>query len=197
MFHFLKVIANFAPIGAVIVFAIGLCQYSRAERWKRTEFVAKLFKEFSDDPNCDVAMSLLAGDKRKIFYEAGGKWESYDYDYDVLCVALADPAKEKQLEPYQLHIRESLDQFFVYIEQFDRAIKNRLVSRTDVYPYFGYWIGLLKGDNTIKKKMREDARQAVIDYMNRQEFDDAENFFLKRKWDEKTGWKKWLCGLIR
>jgi hypothetical protein len=71
MLHFLKGIANLAPIGAVIVFAIGLCQYSRAERWKRTEFVAKLFKEFSDDPNCEVAMCLLAGEKRKIFMRLG------------------------------------------------------------------------------------------------------------------------------
>jgi hypothetical protein len=197
MSHYLKEVADLAPIGAVIVVAIGLLQYWRAESWKRTEFVARLFKEFSDDPNCDVAMCLLAGDRRKIFYEAGGKWENYDYDYNVLCVALADQAKEKQLESYQLHIRDSLDQFFVYIEQFDRAIKNRLVSCTDVYPYFGYWIGLLKGGNTIKKRMREDARLAVIGYMNREEFDDAENFFLKRKWDDEVGWQKWLCGLIR
>jgi hypothetical protein len=197
MFHLIRGIANFAPIGAVIVFAFGLYQYRRAEAWKRTEFVAQLFKKFSDDPNCDVAMCLLSGEKRKIFYEVGGKWESYEYEYNVLCAALADQPIDKKLESDQLHMRESLDQFFVYIEQFDRAIQNNLVSDTEVYPYFGYWIGLLKGDVRIRKRMREDARLAVINYMNREEFDDAKNFFMDRSWDEKATWKERLCRLIQ
>ena len=78
-----------------------------------------------------------------------------------------------------MHIRDTLDTFFVYLEQFDRAIQRRLVSKEDVYPYFGYWIALLTGDpDTSPPKDVLDSIQKYIDVAG---FDDVQNF-LKRKW---------------
>jgi hypothetical protein len=181
--HLDKIVLAATAFGTFIVFALGLYKYWRAESWKRTEFVARLYKEFSDDPDCEVALYLLGGDRRIIFYKQGDEWKSYEYDYGVLCEALDVSNANRVLDAKHLHIRDSLDQFFVYIEQFDRAIECKLVSQADVYPYFGYWIGLLHGDPEIKPLMDDDARKKTLKYMIDAGFDDAENFFLKRKWD--------------
>jgi len=120
--------------------------------------------------------------------------ESYDFDNDVLGKALS--SKKRKLSEPELHIRDSLDQFFVYIQRFERAIRNRLISQRDVYPYFGYWIGLLKNDGSIKKRMRPNARCAVIRHMVRSEFDDAGKFFFRRAWEEPDSLRMRICRLI-
>jgi hypothetical protein len=183
-------LSSLAPIGAVIIFLFAVIKYYRAEAWKRTEYVAKLYKEFSDDASCQTAMCILEGDERKLYYESAVDGKPYKFNIDVLCEALS--SKLERPSEAQLHIRDSLDQFFVYIEQFERAIKNKLVKQADVYPYFGYWIGLLKNDGTIKKKMSRSARRAVVLHMFRGEFDDAEDFFFRRNWHERFSLKRWI-----
>src|SRR5262245_5217507 len=104
---------NLAPLGALlaslaalIVFTLRLIQYIRAESWKRTEFVAKLYKEFSDNEDCKRALWFLQGDRRKLHYKEGGRLVGYRYDHKVLIAALTDAAAkpQKQLTPTQLHI---------------------------------------------------------------------------------------------
>jgi len=192
--HPLSHLRGLAPIGAAIVFFFGYRQYKRAESWKRTEYVAKQYKEFSDDLSCQTAMCILDGEDRKFFYENNKDEESYDFDNDVLGKALS--SKKRKLSEPELHIRDSLDQFFVYIQRFERAIRNRLISQRDVYPYFGYWIGLLKNDGSIKKRMRPNARCAVIRHMVRSEFDDAGKFFFRRAWEEPDSLRMRICRLI-
>jgi hypothetical protein len=169
-----------APLAAVTVFAIALAQYVRAEAWKKTEFVAKLYKEFSDDEDCKHALWILVGDKRKIYYREGNDLVGYDYDYNVLLDALTRAVARKELNPAQLHIRDTLDRLFVYLEQFDRAIQRRLVSQDDVFPYFGYWVDLLKGEPDVSPpKPVLDSILAYIDFAG---FDDVQKF-LERKWE--------------
>jgi len=170
---------KFAPLGAVIVFVVALAQYIRSEAWKKTEFVAKLYKEFSENEDCKRALWLLQGDNRTLYYKDGDKLVSYPYDYDFLVTTLTDALDNKVLTPAQLHIRDTLDTFFVYLEQFERAIQRKLVSQNDVYPYFGYWIAILNGDPDMKTP--KPVVDALEKYIKDAGFDDVEEF-LKRKW---------------
>jgi hypothetical protein len=170
-----------APLGAVVVFSIALFKYWRAESWKKTEFVAKLYKEFSDDQDCKQALWFLQGDKRKIYYKAGEKIVECDFSRDVLRDALsAAVEKGRELSPFELHIRDTLDRFFVYIEQFERAVQRKLVFQDDVYPYFGYWIALLKGEPDVNPPP-PDVLGSIRKYIDDAGFDDVQKF-LKRKW---------------
>ncbi|SEF07357.1 hypothetical protein SAMN05519104_8345 [Rhizobiales bacterium GAS188] len=181
MTHLIKELKEFAPIGAVLVFAIGLIQYLRSESWKKTEFVAKLYKDFSADPDCQRALWLLQGDKRMISYKDGEHFQQYQFDKSVLVKALTGLTKKKH-EPTndELHIRDTLDRFLVYIEQFERAIQRHLVSQRDVYPYFGYWIALLKGELSLKP--HSPVLRSILKYIDDAGFDDVQSF-LARDWE--------------
>jgi hypothetical protein len=176
----LHVLADFAPFGAVLVFAVALAQYIRAESWRRTEFVANLYKEFSENEDCKRALWMLQGDKRKLYYKEGETLHEYQCNDDVIRIALTEAIAENQLSPSQLHIRDTLDNFFIYIEQFDRAIQRRLVSQRDVFPYFGYWIDLLTviPDDSPRKSTLDK----IIEYIDHAGFDDVQKF-LGRKWE--------------
>lgn len=169
-----------APLGAVVVFAIALAQYVRSENWKKTEFVAKLFKEFSESQDCRNACWILEGDPREIFYKCGEKYERYSYNFDELSKAIDGAIGQALLSAHQLHMLDSLDGFLIYIEQFERAIQRRLVKQDDVYPYFGYWIGVLSGQEgwAPPKPILEKIRA----YIKHGGFDDVEQF-LAREWD--------------
>src|SRR5215216_4539285 len=161
---------------AVMIFEAGRRQYKRAENWRRTEFLAKLYKDFSDDNACRRATWMLDGGERIIYFEEGNDQKAFPVNEDVLFKALRDYSSDKKYSDLELHIRESLDRFFVYLEQFDRAIQNNLVEQHEVYPYFGYWIDLLNGAGPMDDKVRRRIR----DYINDSGFEDVDR--LLRRW---------------
>src|SRR5262249_32863512 len=101
---------TYAPLGAVIVFAVAVFKYYRAESWKKTEFVAKLYKEFSNDQDCKRALWFLQGDRRKVYEKTGDHILEYEVSHEILREALiAAVTKDKELTSTQLHIRDTLD----------------------------------------------------------------------------------------
>ena len=159
-----SIFAALGTVVAVVIFCSGLRQYKKAESWKRTEFLAKLYSEFSSDPAAIHAMWMLDGDDRKIFFEEGDKHKAYRINQKIIVDALRRYSPKREFSQRELHIRDSFDSFFVFIEQFDRAIQNRLVDKNEVRPYFAYWIALLNepGDNDDE----EELRRQVLDYVD-------------------------------
>ncbi len=47
---------------AVLIFFSGLRQYTKAESWKKTEYIAKLYSKFADDPGAVRAIWMMDGD---------------------------------------------------------------------------------------------------------------------------------------
>jgi hypothetical protein len=171
----------FTSVGAIIglaIFAFGAYQYWRAERWKRTEFLAKLYSEFLSDPWANRAMWMLDGDTRRIYFEEGDKHKLYKVDWKAVCNGLREYDSTREFTSLDLHIRDSFDAFFTYIVQFELAIKNGLVKKADVRPYLAYWSELLNVE--AKEVESEKLRNCVIKYIDDVGFSAVEEF-LKRK----------------
>lgn len=163
----------------LIVAAVGgglaLRQYRQNQKWKETEFIANLYKEFADNLSCQRAMWMLDWNGRDIdFGPLGKEW----CDWGILKSALRkhDSAPFTELEMY---IRDTFDKFFSYIEQFERAIRNELIDQDQVYPYFAYWIDLLLGG----RHLGPDVRARVLGYIKIYGFSDVHEFL--NRWPEK------------
>jgi hypothetical protein len=139
--------------------------------------LAKLHSEFSNDPGARRAMWMLDGDDRSIFFEEGDKHKRYRVDQKILWDALRRYSPERKFSPFDLHIRDSLDRFLVYIEEVDRAIENGLIDKDEAYPYFFYWIKLLNDPGETTED--EEARKRVLDYINVIGFKHVERFLAR------------------
>jgi len=162
---------------AVIIFFSGVRQYKKAESWKKTEFLAKLYSEFSNDLPSLHAGWMIEGDSRDIFFEEGDAQVAHPVDLEKICNALRRYEPGTEFSPLDLHIRDSFDSFFVYIEQFDRAIQNGLVDKDEVFPYFTYWITRLNSPD--EDKDGERLRIQILDYIDQIGYEHVQRF-LKR-----------------
>lgn len=153
------------------VFAFALFQYRRGESWKKSEFIAKLYKDFIDDPDCQRAMWMLDWSARRINFGSEEHPKIETCTEEILLAALRkhDGTRFTELEA---RIRDTFDRFFLYIEQFERAIQNKLVGENQVYPYFAYWIDLLSG----KRHLSTAVRSRVLLYVKEYGYRDVERF---------------------
>lgn len=163
---------------AIVIFAFAVLQYRRGETWKKSEFIAKLYKDFMDDVSCQRAMWMLDWINRPIDFGTEKNPFVVKYNHQILMTALrkhdGNPFNDEEIV-----IRDAFDRFFVYIEQFERAIQNKLVHQEQVYPYFGYWIGLLSG----QLHLPNEIRLVVLNYIECYEFDDVKRFL--NRWSKR------------
>jgi len=159
-FAFLKdnkdAFSSLGTIGGLIIFGFAVYQYRRGETWKKSEFIAKLYKDFLDDVDCQRAMWMLDWNDRPINFGTDKKPVMEECTCKVLVAALRDHDKStKAFTGLETKIRDTFDRFFSYIEQFERAMQNKLVREEQVYPYFAYWIDLLTGGRHLDQAVRE------------------------------------------
>jgi len=168
---------------ALVIFERGRRQYHQAESWKRTEFLARLYKDFWDDPACRRAIMMLDGAKREICFEDGGSVTPFEQHH--LCNALRAANPEQPFTPYEFQIRDSMDRFFIYLEQFDRLIGTGLVKKEQVYPYFAYWIDQLNGAGAAGG-LDDQVRKSVNQYLRDCNFSNVTQFLARWPSPEKS-----------
>ncbi len=100
-------------IGALTVFALGLYQYARAQKWKRGEFIAAQIKEFEANKDIQIMMTILDWTDRKVYFpsEAGGDPVELRVDDQVLCSALLPHEAAGRYDRYEVLIRDRVDRF--------------------------------------------------------------------------------------
>lgn len=113
--------SSFGTIVALAIFAFAVFQYRRAEIWKKSEFIAKLYKDFVDDASCQRAMWMLDWDYRPINFGSEEKPDVQEYSWDLLVTALRKH-DATEFTDTEMRIRDIFDRFFLYLEQFERAI---------------------------------------------------------------------------
>jgi hypothetical protein len=186
-----SLISSLAAFLAVSTFVFAICRYNRAENWKRTEFLAKLYQDFIKDPACKRVMRMLDWTSgREIDFGTVSKRSRVRYDGKLLMSALrlhdADERSNPQGDNYsnvEMMIRDDFDQFFSYIEQFDHAIQNGLVGEAQVEPYFAYLVGVLKGRKVNGKDshLPGEERTSIDKYINRYGFTGVRRFLDRWK----------------
>jgi hypothetical protein len=166
-------ISSAGTIFALAVFAFAVFQYRRGESWKKSEFIAKLYKDFIDDADCQRAMWMLDWFDREINFGLSSKGESLIEVCSSVVVAKA--LRKHSIAPFtevEVKIRDTFDRFFLYIEQFERAMQNKLIRERQVYPYFAYWIDLLSG----KRHLSPALQTAILSYISEYGYRDVERF---------------------
>ncbi|HZP21239.1 MAG TPA: hypothetical protein VFB16_13655 [Bauldia sp.] len=159
-------------VGALAI-VFGVYQYYRSEKWKRLEFVSKSYKETIDDALCQRALTLIDYPADIISSVPDLKEFSKKDDCGLHKVALASALdfSQDEVTALDVEVRKYFDRLFVYMEQFERAIRAGLVKEAEVLPYFNYWI--------YKINTEDSAGAAIRKYVEEAEFDDVERF-LKR-----------------
>jgi hypothetical protein len=172
--------------GTITALAFGFRQYARAEKWKRSEFVAKEIKEFESDATVRNALQMIDWGERRINLFLVQNPTDADYikitredqwrallphrlkpEYPSLSV-LQKGSKELhdceiRFTPVEAKIRDTYDSFLGYFERFANFIKSDLVTANEFKSYIGYWIdSIAAGDSA-----NDDAwRCALLTYIN-------------------------------
>ena len=82
-------------VGAGIAFLIGVSQYSKAQVWKRVEFVASEMKTFFDDEAAKAAMTMLDWRRKEMTlykFRNENDFERVQVSYSIVAISLGtDP----------------------------------------------------------------------------------------------------------
>jgi hypothetical protein len=129
-------------LGATFAFAIGLFQYRKAQRWKRSEWVAKEMKDFFGDPAVKTALQLLDWGSRKV------QLFPDKVEPEQRFVRVSDEDLRKALMYHSDHgnfseteaaLRDLFDHFLDRLERINSFVDAHLLSSDDVRPYLDYW----------------------------------------------------------
>jgi hypothetical protein len=166
--------SSLGAIGGLIIFAFAVYQYRRGETWKKSEFIAKLYRDFLDDVDCQRAMWMLDWGDRQINFGTDEK-PIFEECTSAILVAALRKHDGQGFTTLEMTIRDTFDRFFSYIEQFERAVQNKLVHEKQVYPYFAYWIELLNG----KRHLPTAVQNRIWEYVDTYGFKDVKRFVAR------------------
>jgi hypothetical protein len=159
---------------AFVAFLAGLVQYRHAQRWKRSELVAKEVKEFKSDPAVRNALFMLDWNEGyvELFPQEPDPAKRSALVTDALLGHALAPLPDKaaarlhdEFKREEVAIRAAFDELFDALERFEYFIQAGLVSRREFDPYLRYWVDLL-GDRSGRRKPPAvlDALWAYIDF---------------------------------
>ena len=150
-----------ALLGAAVGFVAGLIQYRKAQRWKRTEWVAQQVKAVLSDPLVDSALKMIDWGGRRILLYPTRQTEAERVEYvssEEVIEALQyhEDRRDRPFSDKEAAIRDAFDHLFDGLETIDGYIAARLITADDVRPYLDYW-----ADNLLKNSGNPRLRQVV------------------------------------
>lgn len=172
--HFASFVTDCIKIlGAVIVFAIGLQRYLKAEKWKRGEFIAAQIKDFEADRKIQLSMAMLDWSNRRLCFQ------SDECDKATL-IKVNDALLSSALLPHtvaggyysdEMTIRDCIDHYLDMLMRIDNFVTTRLIKVDELRPYIKYWIKLTAG------KMRghhsDEVFVLLLNYIQEYDFEGA------------------------
>lgn len=147
-------------LGGIIVFTIGSSQYKTAQRWKKSEFLAKEMNDFNNNEDVMRAMVMLDWTQAEIFlYEEERLNElkektELSFDNKLLEFAFSDHIQIKDFKDEGFVIRQIFDTFFYELGKFQIYLDNNLIAKQDLEKHVYYWLRILAGqDNKGKSSL--------------------------------------------
>jgi hypothetical protein len=135
---------------ALAAFAVSLCQYRRAQQWKRREFVAKEMEKIFQSPKAANALMMLDYTLRRIELLPQAS------EYPLRFVRVSEDWVAAALIPHVVAgrpsyggegaaIRDCFDDLLTRLDNIQDMIEAKLVLSEDVDKYLSYWTGKIAG----------------------------------------------------
>jgi hypothetical protein len=149
---------NIVTILTLIIGVIGLTkalvEYTRAQKWKKAEFLAKEVKDFYADKSVQRALLMLDWNIISIpLFDSEMKsnnQKTFDFDDEIFEKALKHHNETTFVENETI-VRKTMDDFLVKLSMFQNYIDSGLIKTKDLKPYFDYWIELIGNDKLDRK----------------------------------------------
>ena len=146
---FLKALAGaISVLVAVASFAFGVREYTKAQAWKRAEFVAGEYEKFQSRPSVRLAMQMLDWNTRDLALFPERDTVSTWVNDSMLSMALVPHVERPTFSTVEARIRDHFDVFFDGLESFDRHLQSGLVAREDLAPYLEYWLQIIGNERS-------------------------------------------------
>lgn len=145
-----KFLPFIASILGLLTFLKAIWEYTKAQKWKKLEFVANQMKEFNNDSDVKKAMQMLDYTNRNIVLDG----ENIVITDELLESALFPDLAGKNGNGFTLQeaqIRDIFDHFFDKLSTINQYISSGLITVEDVRPYLIYWIEILGKDDNERK----------------------------------------------
>lgn len=170
-------------IGAFVISIIllikGIYEYTKAQQWKKAEFVSKEIKEFYNDFDIKRAMILLDWNANKLELktnEIEGK-NKLTFNDNLIMSALQTHRESQSFTIEEVIIKGIFDNLFDRLTMFDNYIETGLIATKDIKPYLIYWIRII-GDFQNDRKTKE-VRTQIWEYIDEYGYDRIRPFCHK------------------
>ncbi|MEI6949619.1 hypothetical protein V9K67_20700 [Paraflavisolibacter sp. H34] len=145
-------------VGAIGLFK-ALIEYTKAQRWKKAEFLAKEVKEFFADNDVQRALLMLDWSIVDIplFENEIEDKKKFSFN-DLMLVTALRHHNETYFTDEETIIRQTFDEFLFKLGMFQNYIDSKLITKKDIEPYLSYWINLI-GNIDLERKDEQCFRQ--------------------------------------
>jgi hypothetical protein len=170
-----EIIAAFGVLTGAIGFGFGLYQYNTAQKWKKSEFAAKLLAELADDERLSLCCKLLDYSMRKFSiptqYRPLTQESIFLHNWEAMAEAMSPEAKRGEFDWQAILYRDLFDYFFGYLERINHYINIGLITVKDVSS-IDYWLRQIASPRFVKTSIFTDYLQAydysgVLELMNK------------------------------
>jgi hypothetical protein len=157
----------------------GIYEYTKAQKWKKAEFVSKEIKEFNNDFDIKRAMILLDWNSSELALKTNEiEGENKFYFNDDLIISALQTHKESHIfSVKEVIIKGVFDSLFDRLTMFDNYIETGLIRTKDIKPYLIYWIRILADSKNDRKS--KEVRNQIWHYIDEYGYDRIRSFCYK------------------
>lgn len=168
-------------LGAIIAFLVALCQYKKAQQWKRTEFKLTYmthYKEILKDFNVMRGLMMLDWNSIEIPLkeEEIGRRKKFWFDDEILRSALRihlDLEENEGFSDVETVIRFSMDETLEKLGAFYPFFQEGNIKKDEVPGTIIYWLDLI--GNKENQSKDEETRKTLWKYIIKYRFTDLIN----------------------
>lgn len=148
------------PSVAILAFIKGIIEYIRSQNWKRSEVLSKEIKEFFNNEDIKIVLSMLDYNSRRITING----EVVKFNDVLLQCSLVTHNKKRAFEVKEAMIRDKFDIFFDKLSFFENYISSGLVDEKECLEYLSYYLRILTKPGSKSKEIVEMFNEYLVYY---------------------------------
>ncbi len=157
-----------AAVGVLLTLSTllkGIIEYTKAQKWKKAEFLAKEIKEFYADVEIQKALKMIDWDycKIRVTGEDAGKVEIISIKPKKLILALRHHSKDGHFSQDEVQIRHIMDHLFFKLSLFQNYVDTSVVKKVDVKRYLNYYVKIIADKQSDRRD--DDFREAIYTFL--------------------------------